>query len=99
MEKSKRLERRAAQSARLTSENNTLWGRSAATKARISLHAHKTFNKPGYAVEVMYLCTGTRTPYISMNKAAIALNISRSTIKKYANGKPFRGRYFFFVKP
>lgn len=99
--KKQSAEQRAAQSARLTGEGNPLWGRkhSAVSKALISLHAHKTFNRPGYAVEVMDLCTGTRTPYISMNKAAIALNISRSTIKKYANGKPFRGRYFFSVKP
>ncbi len=64
----------------------------------MSLHAHKTFNKPGYAVEVMDLYAGTRTPYISMNKAAKALNISRSTIKKYANNMPSKGRYFITVK-
>ena len=93
--KKQTAERRAAQSARLIGAGNPLWGRkhSEATKALMSLHAHKTFNKPGYAIEVMDLHTGIQTPYISMRKAATALNISRDTIKNHVNGKPIRGRY------
>lgn len=58
--KKQSAERRAAQSAQMTGAGNPLWGRkhSAASKALMSLHAHKTFIKPGYAVEVEDLITG-----------------------------------------
>ena len=97
--KKQSAEQRAAQSKRQIGAGNPLWGRkhSAESKALMSLHAHKTYNKPGYTVEVEDLFTGIQTPYISMNKAATALAVSRSTIKAYANSKPLFGRFSITV--
>ena len=101
--KKQSAERRAAQSVRQTGAGNPLWGRkhSAESKALMSLHAHKTFDKPGYAVEVENLLTGIRTSYISMNDAARNLCVSRTTIKDYAyNNKRLHDRYLItVVKP
>ena len=61
----------------------------AATKAHKSLHAYKTFNKPGYAVEIIDL-----EPERYMSKPARAIS---DTPKNHANGNIFRGRYSITV--
>jgi len=94
-------ERREGHSQRQTGSGNTFYGKNHTAEAKALLQAQAlartTSHKPAHQVEVRDIDTGITTTYASLRKAADALGVSHSHLRKF-NGLCYNNHHITIHK-